>query len=56
MFMEYARDFVANLTRGGGDPFIRDTQVRFVVCGVGSTIPSFFDEFPAAIAKCVEIH
>eukprot|EP00913_Durusdinium_trenchii_P027904 g26164.t1 len=28
MFMEYARDFVANLTRGGGDPFIRDTQMK----------------------------
>lgn len=26
MFLEYARDFVANLTREKADPFIRDTQ------------------------------
>lgn len=26
MFLEYARDFVANLTREKADPFVRDTQ------------------------------
>lgn len=28
MFLEYARDFVANLTREKADPFIRDTQMK----------------------------
>jgi len=28
MFLEYARDFVANLTRGKEEPFIRETQMK----------------------------
>ena len=28
MFLEYARDFVANLTRGGEQPYLRDVQVK----------------------------